>query len=343
MWGQLLSRCRRGPTDVVGLDVEPTGIYAVRMSKGSGGPTVLGAGVLPVGGRTVDGSGHSPQPQAALTLPPKLRARYASLAGPGLGAVVKFMSFPGAFDEAMEAKAIQSLGLSDPALYRIGYKVIVHGHGKAETQLLVVAMREDEAQRLVAFLPSGLPALWSLEMADLAVLNAFQARTGARFSNETVGLIHAHMTSTVLAYFKEQTPVLVRRFEGGMESFLASLQRSLNVDRETAQSILTDASFDISQTASEMVEPLLKQTRLSRDFVERRENCRLQRMFISGGPFEVRSIIDEVRAVMGVEVHRWDMLEDWKGQTESLPADVTGRFSQFAAAIGACLGTLEAA
>ena len=67
---------------------------------------------------------------------------------------------------------------------------------------------------------------------------------------------------------------------------LGTLQAKAGSARDvlrSAQQILFDGSFDISQPIAEVMGPFEKQLIVSRDFVERRENCRINKIYAAGG------------------------------------------------------------
>lgn len=334
---EALAHLKHGPTDVVGVDVASSGIKAVRMRIHGDTVTVVAADVLP---RVANGA-PAGENTPALEIPGKLKARYAAMTFSAQGAIIKLLSFPGAFDERAEAKVTESMGLDDPSRYRVGYKIISEGHGRAESRILAVAHLEEEASRIPLLLPAGLPAPRSLEVSGLATMAAFLNSLPEKDRNGPVGIIDFGDTTTTYALFNRGLLALVRRFNFGTNGLLEKVQTSLGVDRETAQGIVTDGSFDISQSLTDILDPLIKQFMVSRDFVERRENCRIARLFTSGGLARSHDAVEEIRSSMDVELETWNPFDGLTVAKDAIPPELTGQEWRLAAAAGACLATFE--
>jgi Tfp pilus assembly PilM family ATPase len=119
------------------------------------------------------------------------------------------------------------------------------------------------------------------------------------------------------------------------------VRSGLGVDAPTAAGILADGSFDISHTIAEVMDPLVKQIVISRDFVERRENCHMSRLYLSGGLTVSRCVRDELRGALELDVETWNPFEGLRVQSGAVPESCVGREWMFASAVGACLGTFE--
>ena len=337
---ELADRFKRGPADVVGVDVADTGASAVRMKRGSDGSvSVICADML--SDQTVGKTADAPSTAAPLSLPSKLRGRYAALSTTGESAVIKLLSFPGRFDEAAEAKVVENMGLESPDSYRISYKLVSEGHGKAEARVLAVALPETEAQAVLHLFPSGLPAPFSLEISGLATLSAFLHAYGDQHKDDAVGVIDLGDRITSFGLFNKNVLALVRRFPVGTNAILAKVQETLGVDMETAAGIISDGSFDISQSVSEVMEPLVKQLIVSRDFVERRENCQLSKLYTSGALVVSRDLIDEMHSSVGVDVSLWNPFQGLPLAQGAIPDRFAGQEWRFSAAVGACVATFE--
>ena len=156
-----------------------------------------------------------------------------------------------------------------------------------------------------------------------------------------VGVVDFGDTTTTYTLFNRGLLSLVRRFGFGTNALLEKIQGALGVDRGTAQGIVADGSFDISQSLNDIIEPLIKQLMVSRDFVERRENCRIARIFLSGGLARSRDTIEEIRAAMDVDIETWNPLSVFTVARDAIPPELTGQEWRLAGAVGACIGTFE--
>ncbi len=349
---EILERFKTYPGDLVGVDVGATAIKVVHVRKNGDEISLVGAEILepqllPSGEppEAEEGEQEEPSPEdiQALELSPQTKGKYAALAVTANSAVVKLLSFPGAFDDSAIDKIISSLGLDDPDAYRIGYKLIAEGHGKSETKVLGVAIPEEVAVAVPRLFPSGTPAPFSLEVSGLAAMTSFQHSASVNHSEESVGVIDFGTDITTYALFNKGVLSLIRRFDFGTLMVVDKVQEALGVDRETAQGIMNDGAFDISQAVSEVMEPLVKQMIVSRDFVERRENCTIGRMFVSGGIVSSKNCMEELRVALGLEVEAWDPFESLAAAPDVLADDLKNQAWRFVGAVGACLGTLEEA
>ena len=334
---EIIERFKRGPRDIVGIDLGTTATKAVRIRCTGNETSVVGAAILPA----VDLSGgESGDEIPGLSLPAKLKARSVALTSTGQNAVIKLLSFPGAFDGSNAGKLVHNLGLDDPDRFRIGFKVISEGQGRSESRVLTVALPETEASLTARLFPSGTPAPYSIEISGLAAMSAF-LHTAKENVDGAVGAIEFGASTATYALFNKGVLALVRRFNFGTNMLLGKVAESLGVDTETAQGIISDGSFDISHSVSEVMQPLIKQLMVSRDFVERRENCSITHMFVSGGLANSHDSLDTLRKTMDLEVKFWNPFEGLSIAKDAIPSELSGREWQFAAAVGACLATIE--
>jgi Tfp pilus assembly PilM family ATPase len=335
---KLAELIKRVPSDLMGVDVGKTAIKAARMVKSESGPTLVSAAIVPRSAAAGDDKQAAPP-----VFPPRLRSRYVSLAVSAPEAVVKLLGFPGAFDAEAEAKIADSMGIENPDSYRIGYKLIAESKGKIETKVLAVAIPETDVQAGLGLFPSGLPAPFSLEVAGLATLTAFAHGPLSQHGDKAVGLVDFGADTTTLSLFNGGILAIIRRFNTGTDALLSRVRETLGVDEETAKGIVADGAFDISQAIGEALDEVVKQLVISRDFVERRENCHIVRIYVSGSQSVLRHCLDDMAAATGVEVVFWNPLEGLRLSQGALPEGLAGQEWCLSAAVGACLATLESA
>ena len=329
---------RRIPKEVVGIDFGATGIKLTRITLTNGQPQLIAADILPAL-RTVDESGQSIEPQP-LSLPARVKARIAALAISGTNSIIKLLSLPGHFDASAEARVIEALGLEKPENYRIGYKVIVEGHGKSESRILSVAMPETEAQIYPKLFPSGSPVPCSIELSELATLTAFANQVIKQ--NENVALIDFGTTTTMFSVFAKGILVLLRRFQFGTNTLLEKVQTMLGVDAETARGIISDSAFDISHASMEILGPFLKQLAVSRDYIERRENYKITAIYTIGGMAFSRDLINGLKSTMSMDPILWDPLQGITTTPDAIPEKIKGQEWRLASAIGSAMASFEA-
>ncbi|MBN1671711.1 MAG: pilus assembly protein PilM [Kiritimatiellae bacterium] len=310
----------------MGIDVATTGVKAVMLKKSADAVSLLAADVFqPPGG------------DALLELPKAFSARYCALGVSDRQSVIKLLSLPGKVEEAGAYGQIKEhMGL-DSGEYRIGYKVISEGHGRAETKLLAAALPEATIANALSMFRTGIPVPCSMELSGLAALTAFLNGPGTQHDKEAVGVVEFGATSTFLAFFNSGTLVLLRKFDIGSDTICDKIQQALGVDADTARGILSDGSFDISQAVNEVLDPFLRQLVISRDFIERRDQCHIPKIYVSGTLQSSAQSMQQFIHVTGVQAEPWDPLAGLTVQAGAVPEHLQGQESRLSAAIGAGL------
>ena len=327
---------------MVGLDIGSATVRAVRMRKNSDVLTITAVDVIE---RPVPAAGDSEEPVVTLfDLPARIKARYASLAIDSSPAIVRLLTLPGKSEADLDTRVIDNLGLENPDDYRISYNLLADGAARSETRVVAVAYPDESAAEAIAMLPTtGTPAPFSLEVSGLATMTAFMNGPVAARENDTLGLIDFGETSSLFAFFHKGSPVLIRKLDRGTNALLDKVEAMLGVDRETAIGIISDGSFDISPAAADVMQPLVRQLLVSRDFVERRESCQVDAVYLAGGLAVSRDAKNEVGSAMGVPVESWNPFSGIALAEDAVPEQFEGLEWRFAAAVGACLATFEEA
>lgn len=340
MWASIqsfLKKLERNPQDVVGLDFGATALKCVRLRKTAEGVALAGADILPAVPVPAGGEAD-PRP---LLLPRALMASYGALALPTDRAVIKLLSFPGEFTPAMEEQIVPHMGLDNAGSFRINYKVLVSGHARSETRILAAAYPAAQAAWAPLTLPSGPPAPCALEIAGLATLTAFLAHMEKKGTSETVGHLEIGEKSSVFALLTKGVPVLIRKFEFGVETVMNQVRQGLGVTPEVAAEIVASGSIDITHWIGEASQPFIKQLLVSRDFIERRENCRIRQFYLGGGGASFLQLRKEIDLAFDLDFQAWNPLESFAGHAP-LGEAVRGHESRLTAAVGTALAALEA-
>lgn len=333
-----MARFKPNVNDVVGIDLDPAGTPVVRIRRAETGFALLGADILPGALASVETDAAKPTP---LEIPSKLRAKFGAFAVGSSKSVVKLVSLPGALDAAAESKIVDALGLDNPDTFRIGHKPMTEGHSRGETRVLVAALPEAMAAAVPRLLPSGFPVPHAIEVSDLAILTAFVNAQESTPVNGGQILIHFGNSGTVYAIFAKTTLALVRRFDVGTSALLGRIQDSYGVDENTARGMLSDSAFDISNIVKELLDPVTKQMVMGRDFVERRENCRTEKVFASGDLASSPNALSELHSSLGVEIDTWDPFAAVKEGKDTLSPEQEKQSWRFAAALGAAIAAIE--
>lgn len=334
----LIERIKQGPApkEVVALDFTRLSVKCVRMRKTDAGIHLAAADVLP-GPPNKDAAVPAAIARKTIDIPKHLMFRHAVLSLPGTNTLVKLLSLPGHLDNDSEAKIREDMGVSGGD-FRIGYKVLGQGHGRVETKLLAVALPEDDLQRCLECFSIGWPVPISVEVAGVAAINAFMCGYLEKSGDESIGVIQIEDDVSFFAFFHKKELVLIRKFDFGDEHILRAIQARLNVNRETAINVAADRSFDISQMIKEVCDNFIRQIVISKRFVERRENCRVGRIFIPGSAAASYRMGEELRVASESEIEQWDPLKAVTVQQGAIAPKYEATHSLFAAAIGAGTG-----
>ena len=158
------------PQDILAVDFSQAEPKCCRLRKANGGIQLVAADVLP---RIQDDNPAAQEDVPGLiVLPNNLKARHVAICLSGRNALVKLISLPGQLNGESEMKIREDIG-AGAGEYRIGYKVLGHSHGRAETKLVTVALPEAEFQHYLGYFATGWPVAVSVELAGLAAVNAF--------------------------------------------------------------------------------------------------------------------------------------------------------------------------
>jgi hypothetical protein len=329
------TRRRKSPSDIVTIDLGTTGLKVVRIKRAKDGLTAIGVDILP----PITFAGQDAGTKPKLELPKTLLTNYAALTLGAESAVVRILSLPPKAEQPTEEQVREQVGLGPE--FRVSFAVVSVPRPKAETKLLVVGVPEKDAQAVLSMVAVGVPAPFSLEAAGLPALTAYLKGPGVQHTQDAIGVVEAGARLTFLALFQKETLVLVRKFDFGGDALVAKVQQQLGVDRDTAQGIISDGSFDISQPVHDVMDPFLRQLTISKDFVERREDCHISRIYVSGGPSLSQYWTDAIQNAAGVEVMRWNPFDSLRLAEGAYPANLQGQQTRFATAIGAGLGVFH--
>jgi Tfp pilus assembly PilM family ATPase len=334
----------RAPTDVVALDCSRHGIRAVRMRKVSSGMTVVGAEVLPpmpldallgeTGEETLDSIRD-------LSLPAKVRARHAALLAPGLEARAKLLRLPEKFNLEDRAQLLSRMGAEQADGYRVGTQVIQPATARTEALVLAAALPEAHVQGMLALLPkNGSPAPRAIGVSALAVLNAFESDPRRTGDESAHGFLHFDHDYTLLALFNQQKLSQLRTFSFGMAGLFQKVMKALNVDEETAAGVLAEGAFDVSHLIEEQTREVSGQYVVTRDFMERSENCTLKKLYVSGPSALAAPMLAGGRSAEPREA--WNALDGYPDRVGGCMSERLASDSWcLTAAIGGCLGILE--
>lgn len=333
---------KRNYTDILGVDVGASGTKVARIKLLNGHPTLMSADVLPA----ISVSDPAPTPSFSSGLPKGLMARYAALATSASSSVIKLLTFPAHTGKSTDAHVNELMGLGhstdgagDNFDYRIGYEPVLET--RAETRVIAVALPDAPARVLCGLFPEGIPAPCSIEVSGLASLTTYERGPGAKHPSDCVAVIDCGAAVTLISFFENGSLTLIRKFDFGTNNVMKKLQDNLGVDQDVAAGIMTDGSFDVSRVVHQAMEHFLQQLIISWDYVERRENTRIGKLYVGGGGFLLQLIGQEVEAATGQKPVVWDPFENLAVHAGAFPERLKGQETRFSAAVGAALGMLK--
>ncbi len=333
IFNQLLLRFKKGPQDIVGVDFDRSGVKCVRIRKINGALTVTAADVFPPLSAEA-GAGRQ------FRLPSNLMARHVAICIAGESAVVKLLNLPGQLENDVQNQIQEHMGV-EQGEYRIGYQIISQGRGRTETKLLTVAVPDAEVHAAASQFPAGWPAPISVEISGLAALTAFARGPVLAHPDQSVGVLEQRSRLTIAAFFHKGELALIRKFDSGHFDLLDRIQKKLGVDQATAENIVADGSFDVSQIIKEVADPLIKQLLISKHFIERRENCLIAKLYLPSGRGVSRNWQDEVKSALGLAADSWNPFEGLSLGPGAIPQQHEGQLYCFAGAVGAALASFE--
>ncbi len=326
---------RRNYSDVLGLDIGASGTKAVRIKRIHGVATVTAVGVLPV----VSLPGSSETAVEPYHVPKLLKARYAAIAVSKGGGIVKLLTFPVHAGKSNDEHVNELMGLGEASQYRLGYETILEN--RAEVRALAVALPDAVARNICQLFPIGVPAPCSIEMSGLASLTTFKLVHGRESVEDGYAVIDFGAAVTLVAFFHKNTLALVRKFDFGSTHVLKKLQESLGVDQDVALGILNDGSFDVTKVVHQAMEAFLQQLIISWDFVERRENTHIGKLYACGGGVGLNLWSQEMEAATGLAPIICNPFAELAVQPGAIPEEFKGQEPRFAAAVGAALAMLK--
>lgn len=321
---------RKRPQEVLGLDFCTTGVKAVRLKLQNDQVHLVAADIFP------GGADELVRPEIGKIF----ASNYVALAISAPTCVVRIVAHaasPGSKD--VDRQVREQIGLD------AGYRLMSvpsgqAAKGKNENRVLAVGVPEKDALGVLKLFRDGPPAPCSLEVSGLASLNAALLGPMAANADAPMCLLDCGSRVSMMVFMNKGAIVLARKLDVGGDAVMEGVQKNLGVDREMAASIMSEGAIDISQSVREVIDPFLRQMMISRDFVERQENCHVTTALITGGMSMSAYWSDEIRKSTGMAVQNWDPMEGMMVDADAIPGRLESQRSRFAAAIGAARGVL---
>lgn len=324
-------RSSRAPlSDVVGIELGSNlkeGTPAVRLKRRADGVIELfSAGFLPFDSTPPESADKVPE-GVFWVVPRPFGAHSAALTITSEEALLRQAS--GAED---------ALADKDRSIYRT-----VLRPDESDSLSFVAAVPEYMASWAARLLPEGRkPTACSLQVSDLARMNAFAVSEAFMRTNGTALLLLVGLKSTALVIFNEYKPLLYRKHSIGSEDVLDAVSRSMNLDRETAAKILNDTLIDPTSLLEPVLSPLFRQAELSTDYAVRKNGCFIEKFFLCGLTTGARYWAEIFKRRTGAEITPCNPAADFpRAEGALLPDDFDSCSASFIPAIGAAVAVLE--
>lgn len=318
--------------DMVGIELgsgNRGGTPAVRIRRGRGGSFELAAAEMLPFDSNLPGVGAGTPQGAGWVLPKAFHAPSAAFAVTSDEALLRQAS---GVDEAMADK--------EKAHFRTQLHV-----GEGDSLPFVVAVPDAVASWAARLLPEGRrPTAVSIQVADMARLNAFAVSPSFSDTNGTALLLIAGASSTALAIFHEFAPVLYRKHSIGSRDVLEAVCRKMNLDEGTARDILNDTLVDPTAVIEPVLGPLFRQAEMSADYAVRMKGCFIDSFFLCGLETGIRYWVDVFKQRTGAEIVPCNpALEMARVADAVFPDYFESMAGAFVPAIGAAVAAMEGA
>lgn len=321
--------------EVAGVDLGASATKAVLVRKTKEGLEVTDARILPPL-KPGDGPGKK-----RLGMPSGWKCRYAALAVSPRRATIRYVTLHGRQDVHARLETELQSHLSIEEDIRVAYRVVPHHRRESETNVLIAGLPEAYAQAVLSLVSAGIPAAASLEISGVVSVGAFMDWGPLGTEEGAVGFLECGASSTVLALFNRRNLCLMRKLPLGGDVLVESIVARMQIDRDTAEKMLQDGSFDISPLVGAMMTDFLQQLKISCEFVERREETRVGRFFLSGGLVLAPYLRGHLESELRRKVVLWNPFQGLGTGGGDWQEGIAGQEPRFSAALGAAVGTLR--
>ena len=150
------------------------------------------------------------------------------------------------------------------------------------------------------------------------------------------------MGGMLLSLFVRGELSLVKTFTFGESALVRTVQRRLGISAEEARGIILDRSFNIIETANEVLRPFIEQLKRSAQYVQHKNKLSPSCIYLSGGFSYSPFLVSVIETNADMETRYWNPFDRLHIETGAIPSYVEGMEGRFAVAVGAALNNLEA-
>ncbi len=327
--------------DVVGIELGGPMLRLVRLRRKNDQAEVIEIGELP----PVNLPQYETAPVLAeLRVPKQFAASYAAFAIGHPQTAMRMISLRKAPEEDEEVALAELFGASPPPDHRAAF-ARVGGEFEREEKLYVAAGLPDYLAVAVAnLLPEARrPAPASLQLSEVARLNAFAMGPARRLAEGGVIYMQIDESDSTVSIFNRGRLIAQRQFPVGNGAIVAQVAQQFGLSNTLAEELLNENQIDPSNIINPVLEPLFRQISMSTDFVARRDDCHLRRIFLAGRFAGTRHWMQMAESALGVEAEIWMPFDDHPQRVRAMPKALIGREFDFTIALGAALALMGGA
>jgi len=324
-------RANKTLTDVVGVEVGanlPLGTPVVRIRRASDGSVELtAAGFLSLLSALPESVEDAADGDGTWILPKVYGASSAAIAITSESAILR------------QASSLQdALSENEKKECRAGTYTLAGGDLG-----LVAGIPEYIGAWAATLLPeSRKPTACSLQVSQLAWINAFLVSEDFASTNGTALLLLVDRRSTAIIVFNARQMILYREYSVGSDDVIDALGRDMNLDQATIETILEDDLVDPTSAIEPVLAPLFRQAELSTDYAHRKNQCFVERFFVAHDFPGTRYWAQVFKSKTGGTLVPCNPLNGFRvAEGAKIPADFDHVSQYFVSAMGAAVAVLE--
>lgn len=192
------------------------------------------------------------------------------------------------------------------------------------------------------FPESRKPTACSLQVSQLAWINAFLVSEDFASTNGTALLLLVDRRSTAIIVFHARKMILYREYSVGSDDVIDALGRDMNLDQAMVEKILEDNLVDPTSVIEPILAPLFRQAELSTDYAHRKSQCFVERFFVARVFSGTRYWAEVFKSKTGGELVPCNPLDRFRVAADAkIPADFDRVSQHFVSALGAAIAVLE--
>lgn len=320
--------------DVVGVHISSEAIALIRLRSVAGVVTISDAECFAHDTLVKDKSNSINN-----YLPVYLKSKYAAVTYESENAIIKLLNFPRVVESRTKQQIASDLGVSDVDKYRMGL-LPVTSDNKSESSFIEVALPVEELMMVNDYFSMHIPAASSISIAHLSAINAYADFLKKSAASGVSAVLNIEEDSTVLFVFNDLKLIFLRMFRTGMRSLTEEIADLMGVSKKAICGIICENAFDVSKQVEVTLKPFTHKINLSLDFVERKEETVIEKVYLSGNSEIIVKLIDGFQNFLMPEVKLFDPFTFY-----SIGEDAFKNFDDkrwcYATAFGAALGLLE--